>query len=99
MNNSKKEETMIEVIKFGAEWCGPCKMYEPILENLKEKYDAKTPADVSIMSIDIDENPDMASKYSIRNIPTTLFMKEGNVVLKKVGVIQPAEFEDIIKTL
>ena len=99
MNNSKKEETMIEVIKFGAEWCGPCKMYEPILENLKEKYDAKTPADVSIMSIDIDENPDMASKYSIRNIPTTLFMKEGNVVLKKVGVIQPAEFEDIIKSL
>ena len=99
MNNSKKEETMIEVIKFGAEWCGPCKMYEPILENLKEKYDAKTPADVSIMSIDIDENPDMASKYSIRNIPTTLFMKEGNVVLKKVGVIQAPEFEDIIKTL
>lgn len=90
---------MIEVIKFGAEWCGPCKMYEPILENLKEKYDAKTPADVSIMSIDIDENPDMASKYSIRNIPTTLFIKEGNVVLKKVGVIQAPEFEDIIKSL
>jgi thioredoxin 1 len=90
---------MIEVIKFGAEWCGPCKMYEPILENLKEKYDAKTPANVSIMSIDIDENPDMASKYSIRNIPTTLFIKEGNVVLKKVGVIQAPEFEDIIKTL
>ena len=90
---------MIEVIKFGAEWCGPCKMYEPILENLKEKYDEKTPANVSIMSIDIDENPDMASKYSIRNIPTTLFIKEGNVVFKKVGVIQAPEFEDIIKSL
>lgn len=90
---------MIEVIKFGAEWCGPCRMYAPILENLKEKYDAQIPANVSIMSIDIDENPDLASQYNIRNVPTTVFIKDGNLISKKVGVIQAKEFEDIIKNL
>lgn len=99
MNNLKKEEKMIEVIKFGAEWCGPCRAYEPILENLKEKYDAKTPVNVSIMSIDIDEEPELASQYNIRNVPTTVFIKEGNVVLKKTGVINADQFNNIIESL
>jgi thioredoxin 1 len=90
---------MIEVIKFGAEWCAPCKAMIPIIESLKKKYDAIIESNVSIMSIDIDENPEMASKYKIKSIPTTIFIKNDEVVEKKSGVLNEAQIEEIIKSL
>jgi len=99
MNNLKKEEKMIEVIKFGADWCGPCKMFAPILEKIKQNYDSNTESNIDIKSIDIDVDPELASQYNIRSVPTTVFIKEGNVVLKKVGVINADQFDEIIKSL
>lgn len=99
MNNSKKQEKMIEVIKFGAEWCQPCKAYAPILENIKQKYDSNPESNIDIKSVDIDTDPELASQYNIRSVPTTVFIKEGNVVLKKVGVINADQFDEIIKSL
>ena len=90
---------MIEVIKFGAEWCRPCAAMIPIIESLKKKYDAIIESNVSIMSIDIDENPEMASKYKIKSIPTTIFIKNDEVVEKKSGVLNEAQIEEIIKSL
>jgi thioredoxin 1 len=99
MNNLKKEEKMIEVIKFGADWCGPCKMFAPILEKIKQYYDSNPESNIDIKSIDIDVDPELASQYNIRSVPTTVFIKEGNVVLKKVGVINADQFDEIIKSL
>jgi thioredoxin 1 len=99
MNNLKKEEKMIEVIKFGADWCGPCKMFAPILEKIKQNYDSNPESNIDIKSIDIDVDPELASQYNIRSVPTTVFIKEGNVVLKKVGVINADQFDEIIKSL
>jgi len=99
MKNLKKEEKMIEVIKFGADWCGPCKMFAPILEKIKQNYDSNPESNIDIKSIDIDVDPELASQYNIRSVPTTVFIKEGNVVLKKVGVINADQFDEIIKSL
>ena len=90
---------MIEVIKFGAEWCSPCKAIAPTMEALKKKYDEIVGSDINILSIDIDENPELGEKYKVRNIPTIIFVKDGEVVEKKVGVLNESQIEEIIKGL
>lgn len=69
------------VIDFWAEWCGPCRMVGPIIEELAAEYDDK----VIIGKVDVDNNDEITSKYGIRNIPTILFIKNGEVVDKQVG--------------
>ena len=69
------------VIDFWAEWCGPCKMVGPIIEDLSEEYKDKA----VIGKVDVDNNDESTSKYGIRNIPTTLFIKNGEIVDKVVG--------------
>lgn len=74
------------VIDFWAEWCGPCRMVGPIVEELAKDYDGK----VVIGKMDVDENVDTPNKYGIRNIPTILFFKDGQLVDKQVGAAQKA---------
>lgn len=69
------------VIDFWAEWCGPCKMVGPIIDQLSEEYKDR----VVVGKIDVDNNDEATSKYGIRNIPTVLFIKNGEVVDKVVG--------------
>ena len=69
------------VIDFWAEWCGPCKMVGPIIDELAEEYKDK----VVIGKVDVDNNDEATSKYGIRNIPTVIFVKNGEVVDKVVG--------------
>ena len=69
------------VIDFWAEWCGPCKMVGPIIDQLAEEYKEN----VVVGKVDVDNNDDATAKYSIRNIPTTVFIKNGEVVDKLVG--------------
>ena len=69
------------VIDFWAEWCGPCRMVAPIIEQLAEEYKDN----VVVGKIDVDENNDAVTEYDIRNIPTLLFIKDGRVVDKIVG--------------
>jgi len=83
------------VIDFWAEWCGPCRMVGPIIEELAEEYADK----VIIGKVDVDSNDEITSKYGIRNIPTVLFIKNGEVVEKQVGAAQKSVFKDKIDKL
>ena len=71
------------VIDLWAEWCGPCRMLTPIMEEMDTEYDGKA----IIGKVDVDSNPDIAAKYGVRNIPTVLFVKGGELVDKQVGAV------------
>ena len=86
ITDSNYKEVLAEgkpvVVDFWAPWCGPCKMVAPIIEELAAEFEGQ----VIIGKCDVDENGDMAAEYGIRNIPTVLFFKNGEVVDKQVGV-------------
>lgn len=83
------------VIDFWAEWCGPCRMVGPIIDELAEAYEGE----VIVGKVDVDNNDEITSKYGIRNIPTILFIKNGEVVDKQVGAAQKSIFVDKIENL
>ncbi|MDZ4683140.1 MAG: thioredoxin [Saprospiraceae bacterium] len=72
----------VKVIDFWAEWCGPCRVIGPIIEELSTEYDGKA----LIGKVNVDENPEISMKYGIRSIPTVLILKNGEVVEKQVGL-------------
>ncbi|MEY3342865.1 MAG: hypothetical protein RL090_549 [Bacteroidota bacterium] len=69
------------LVDFWAEWCGPCRMVGPIVEEIYKEYEGKA----VVGKVDVDSNPNISTKYGIRNIPTILFIKGGEVVDKHVG--------------
>ena len=71
------------VIDFWAEWCGPCRMIAPIVEELAAEYEGK----VVVTKCDVDSNDEIAAQYRVRNIPTLVFIKNGEQVDKHVGAI------------
>jgi thioredoxin 1 len=71
------------MIDFWAEWCGPCRMVGPIVEEISKDYAGKA----IVGKVNVDENPAISMKYGIRNIPTILFLKNGEVVDKSVGAV------------
>jgi len=83
------------VIDFWAEWCGPCRMVAPIVEELAEEYADK----VNIGKCDVDSNDDIVAAYRIRNIPTIVFIKGGAVVDKHVGAISKNDLKAKIDAL
>jgi thioredoxin 1 len=81
------------LVDFYADWCGPCKMAEPILEELSESYKDK----ISLVKINVDENQQTAGKFGVMSIPTTILFKDGNEVGRQVGFGGRQSFEDLIK--
>lgn len=83
------------VVDFWAEWCGPCKMIAPFVDELATEYDGK----VVIGKVNVDENDELPAEYGIRSIPTLLFFKNGEIVDKHVGGTTKATLEEKIKAL
>ena len=83
------------VVDFWATWCGPCRMVGPVISKLAEKYDGK----IVVGKCDVEENEDLASEFGIRNIPTILFFKGGDVVDKVVGAQSEAKLDEKFQTL
>ena len=83
------------VIDFWATWCGPCRMIAPIIEKMAQKYDGQ----IVVGKCDVEENEDLATLYNIRNIPTVLFMKNGNVLDKLVGAQGEAAVDEKFQAL
>ncbi|MBK8515587.1 MAG: thioredoxin [Saprospiraceae bacterium] len=79
----------VSVVDFWAEWCGPCRLIGPIIEDLAHQYEGKA----TIGKVNVDENPEISMKYGIRSIPTILIIKDGQVVDKQVGVTTKASLE------
>ena len=83
------------VVDFWATWCGPCRMVAPIIEQLAAEYDGQ----IVVGKCDVEENDDLAAEYGIRNIPTILFFKNGEVVDKLIGAQPKPKIEEKIKAL
>jgi thioredoxin 1 len=83
------------VADFWAEWCGPCRMIAPVLKELARDYKDR----LKIAKINVDEEPDLASRYSIQSIPTLLFFKGGEMVRQQIGAVPRAVLEKIVKEL
>jgi thioredoxin 1 len=83
------------MLDFWAVWCGPCRMIAPIVEEMSSEYAGKA----VIGKVDVDNNQDVAMKYGIRNIPTVLFVKNGEVVDKQVGAAPKHVFTNKLNAL
>ena len=83
------------VVDFWATWCGPCRMIAPIISELAEKYDGK----IVVGKCDVEEADDVAAEFRIRNIPTVVFIKNGEVVDKLFGAVSKDKFDEKFQAL
>lgn len=87
LNGAKFSETLsantLVLVDFFATWCGPCKMFAPVLEQLKQRYEGR----LVVLKVDIDENEELASEYSISSVPTIILFKNGEVLERTSGLV------------
>jgi thioredoxin 1 len=82
------------VVDFWAEWCGPCRMIAPALEEISSSLDGK----VKIVKLNVDENPQVAAKYGIQSIPTLMIFKDGQMASRQIGAAPKQKLEQWITT-
>ena len=100
METTSKKESFHEIIQgnkpvlvdFFAEWCGPCKLMKPVLEELHQKMGDK----VRILKIDVDRAPVVSSTYNIHGVPTLMLFQNGHTLWRQAGVVQAKQLEEII---
>ncbi|MFG0834206.1 thioredoxin TrxA [Aeromonas bivalvium] len=80
------------LVDFWAEWCGPCKMIAPILDEISQEYEGR----VTVAKLNIDHNAETAPKYGIRGIPTLLLFKNGEVAATKVGALSKTQLKEFL---
>jgi thioredoxin 1 len=100
LTDSNFEELVIQsdkpvLVDFWAEWCGPCRMVGPIVSELATEYEGKA----VVGKVDVDSNPEIANRFGIRNIPTILFFKNGEVADKQVGAVPKSVLSSKIENL
>lgn len=100
VNEKNFDETVINqslpaLVDFWAEWCGPCRMVGPIVEEVSKEYEGKA----VVAKCDVDSATEIATKYAIRNIPTLLFFKNGEVVDRLVGAVPKAKIIEKLNSL
>ena len=78
------------LVDFWAEWCGPCRMVGPLVEEIANEYDGKA----IVGKVNVDEHPNISAKYGIRSIPTIIFLKNGEVVDKSVGAVPKSQLDE-----
>jgi thioredoxin 1 len=83
----------LAVVDFSAEWCGPCRMVSPIIHELGDEYQDR----IVTGEVNVDENPGITMKYKVRNIPTVLFFKNGEVVDKQVGAVPKSTYKNLVE--
>jgi thioredoxin 1 len=83
------------IVDFWAEWCGPCRMVGPIVEEIGNDYEGKA----VVVKLDVDSNPGVTQKYGIRNIPTILFFKDGEIADKQVGAVPKSALVNKLEAL
>ncbi len=88
----KSDKTVL--LDFWAEWCGPCKMIAPLLDEAADQYEDK----LTVAKLNIDENPNTPAKYQIRSIPTLMLFKDGNVLAQKLGAMPKKDLTDFLET-
>ena len=90
-----KNSELALVVDFWATWCGPCRMIAPIVEELAKEYDGK----INVGKCDVEECDELAAEFGIRNIPTLLFFKNGQVVDKMVGAVSKAKLQEKFESI
>jgi len=100
VNDDNFDEIVIKsdkpvVVDFWAEWCGPCRMVSPIMEEISDEYSGKA----LVVKCDVDSSPGVSARYGIRNIPTILFFKNGKIADKQVGAVPKNTFVNKLKAL
>ena len=81
------------LVDFWAEWCGPCKMIAPLLDEIASEYEGK----LKVCKVDVDANPDIAPKFGIRGIPTLIAFKDGNAEATKVGALSKTQLSEFVQ--
>ena len=80
------------MVDFWADWCGPCKMLAPVIEDLAGQYEGRA----LVGKVNVDEEPELAMRYGVMSIPTVIFFKDGKEIDRKVGVMPPAAFTQVL---
>jgi thioredoxin 1 len=100
VNDGNFDEVVIKadkpvIVDFWAEWCGPCRMIGPIIEEIGKEYEGR----VIVVKCDVDNSPEVSSRFGIRNIPTVLFFKGGQIVDKQIGAVPKSNFVNKLNAL
>ncbi len=86
------EAAPLAMVDFWADWCGPCKMLSPLIESLGDQYAGR----VLVGKVNVDEEPELARRFGVMSIPTVVFLKNGREFDRKVGVMPPKAFTDVL---